>query len=140
MRRVHGPDHKITITADEILKECKERPVLVLPVMKRFHALRYENDGEICIVKGPIEPDVREHNVESNLIIPMKGCTVMCQGLVSTSHLNGELGEVRTYEDESGTGIRLGVYFDKKCFKSALVKPENLRISFDFPQVVKSSK
>jgi hypothetical protein len=49
--------------------------------------------------------------------------------LVSASQLNGELGEVRGVK-ESETGIRLAVHFKKK---SALVKPENLRITFELP-------
>jgi len=57
---------------------------------------------------------------------------VICHGLVSASHLNGELGQaVHIKEDE--TGIRMGVNFEKKSLKSALVKPENLRIAFELP-------
>ena len=37
---------------------------------------------------------------------------------------------------ENETGIRLAVHFEKKGAKSALVKPENLRIAFEIPQVV----
>ena len=57
---------------------------------------------------------------------------MICHGLVSASHLNGELGEVRN-KKQNGTGLRLEVYFEKKGAKSALVKPENLRIAFDLP-------
>jgi hypothetical protein len=53
-RRVFGPHHKITIEADEKLEKFKLRQVLVSPDNKLFHALRYENDGEICVVRGPI--------------------------------------------------------------------------------------
>jgi hypothetical protein len=132
-RHVHGHDHKITTNAVELLDECKERCVLVLPDMKPFLALGYENDGEICVVQGPItEPrnkeDDRVYHVDSHLVIPYKGCPVICHGLVSASHLNGELGEVRNMkQDETGT-TRLGVFFEKKA---ALVKPENLRIAFE---------
>ena len=57
---------------------------------------------------------------------------MLCHGLVSASHLNGELGEVRNWK-QSETGIRLGVYFEEKGVKSVLVKPENLRIAFELP-------
>ena len=93
---------------------------------------------EICVVTGPITKprkvdDERTHRVESNLIVPAYGCAVICHGLVSASHLNGELGEVKDFkQDESG--IRLEVHFEKKKgVKSALVKPENLRIVFELP-------
>jgi len=54
---------------------------------------------------------------------------------VSAPHLNGRLGEVRNVkqDEESGTGIRLAVHFEKKGVKSALVKPENLWVAFELP-------
>jgi hypothetical protein len=136
-RRVHGPDHKVTINATELLKQCKKRYVIVLFDDKVFEALRYKNDGEICVVTGPItDPrvieDERIHHIENNLLIPNLGCPVICHGLVSSSHLNGELGEVRNVKRDV-TGIRLAVHFEKKGVKSALVKPANLRIAFELP-------
>jgi hypothetical protein len=70
--------------------------------------------------------------------VPGYGCAVICHGLVSASHLNGELGEVKDLK-QIETGIRLAVHFEKKGAKSALVKPENLRIAFEIPQVVLSN-
>ena len=136
-RRVLGPEHNVTSDSDELLKQCKERRVSVLPDDKPFQALRYENDGEICVVTGPITKprqveDETLHRIANNLVIPSKGCVVICHGLVNASHLNGELGEVRDVK-KSGTGIRLAVHFEKKDAKSALVKPENLRIAFELP-------
>ena len=140
-RRVHGPEHKTTMKAEELLKEVKVRFVNILPDMKPFQALRYENDGEICVVQGPIiEPrqvdDERLYCVESHLIHPVVGCPVICHGLVSASHLNGELGEVRNVEENETGTTRLAVHFEKKGVKSALVKPENLRIAFELPSEV----
>jgi hypothetical protein len=136
-RRVLGPHHKLTIEADEFLKKCKQRSVIVLPQNKHFQALRYENDGEICVITGPVAmprnlEDERVYHVDSHLVIPNNGCPVLCHGLVSASHLNGELGEVRNWKNTE-TGIRFAVYFEKKGAKSALVKPENLRIAFELP-------
>jgi len=138
-RQVHGPDHKTTIEADELLKKCKERCVYVLPDNKPFQALRYENDGEICVVTGPVAmprnlEDERMYHIANNLVIPRKGCAVICRGLVSVPHLNGELGEVRDFKsDDTGTGILLAVHFEKKGVMSALVKAENLHIAFELP-------
>ena len=145
-RRVLGPEHKVTVDADVLLEKCKERYVLVLPDAEPFQALRYENEGEICVVTGPITKprridEERIHCVESHLIHPAVGCVVICHGLVSASHLNGELGEVRDAKlNANATGIRLGVYFEKKSLKSALVKPENLQISFELPSSSKEKK
>ena len=141
-RQVHGQQHKTTIKADKILQECKERYVLVLPdINKTFQALRYENEGKTCVVMGPItEPrkveDETLHRIANNLVMPGKGCAVICHGLVSASHLNGELGEVRTMKQDETGMTRLGVNYEKKGVKSALVKPENLRIAFELPDEV----
>jgi hypothetical protein len=63
----------------------------------------------------------------------MKSMPVICRGLVSASHLNGEFGEVRDIKQNSTGTPRLEVHFEKKGEKSALVKPENLRIAFELP-------
>jgi hypothetical protein len=136
-RQVHGPEHKLTIETEESLKKCKVRNVWILPEKEQFQALRYENDGEICVVMGPIkEPrqvdNEREYRIANNLVLPKKGCAVICHGLMSASCLNGELGQLR-YVKQDETGIRLGVNFEKKGVRSALVKPENLRIAFELP-------
>jgi hypothetical protein len=136
-RRVHGPDHKVTIEAVKMLEECNKRRVLMYPEDGLFQALRYENDGEICVVKGPItEPrnkvNERIYHTANKFVIPKTGCPVICHGLVSSSHLNGELGEVRNVKRDV-TGIRLAVHFEKKGVRSALVKPANLRIVFELP-------
>jgi len=139
IRRVHGPDHKSTIEADELLAKLKRRYVSVLPDCKLFQALRYENDVEVCVVMGPVtvtEPrqvdDGKTYRVENRLLLPFAGCPVICHGLVSASHLNGELGEART-STNTKTGFRLAVNFEKKSLKSVLIKPENLRIAFELP-------
>jgi hypothetical protein len=55
-RRVHGPDHTCTKSTNECLMICKTRFVTLLPEQKEpyYIAIRYENDGQICIVRGPI--------------------------------------------------------------------------------------
>jgi len=131
--RAHGPGHNCSISLDEKVKECKSRYVIVMPDDKPFQALRYENDGEICVVTGPIkqprlEDDERIFHVVNNLVIPAKGCPVICHGLVSASYLNGELGEVRDISN-----LRFEIHFEKTNLKPALVKLENLRISFELP-------
>ena len=108
-----------------------------MPDDKPFHALQSKNNGEVCVLTGPIkqqrqEEDERIFHVANNLVIPAKGCPVICHGLVSASHLDGELGEVRAIHTDSNE-IRLAVHFEKMNLKPASVKPENLRISFELP-------
>ena len=138
-RRVHGAEHRFSISLDAMVKKCKSRNLSVMPDVERFQALRYENDGEICVVTGPIkqprqEEDERILHVANNLVIPDKGCPVICHGLVRPSHLNGELGEVRAFHNNM-TGFRLWIYFEKTNLKPAWVKQDNLKISFDLPSV-----
>ena len=106
---VHGPEHRVTFDPDKLLEKCKERYVVMLPDDKPFQALRYENDGEILVVQGPLtwprnNADERIYQAENNLVLPQKGSAVICHGLVSASHLNGKLGEVRNMK-EDGAGI-----------------------------------
>lgn len=56
-RRVHGPEHKVTIKAEELLRNgrFKQRYVSVFPDgTKKFQALRYEHDGNICVITDPV--------------------------------------------------------------------------------------
>jgi hypothetical protein len=120
-QRVHGPGHNCFISLDEKVKECKSRYVIVMPDGRSFQAVRYENDGEICVVTGPVkqprqEDDERIFHVANDLVVAANGCPVMCHGLVGASHLNGELGEVRAYHNNI-TGFRLGVHFEKTNLK-----------------------
>jgi len=64
-------------------------------------------------------------------VVPINECPVICHGLVSASHLNGELGEVKEITHD-GSGIRMWVYFEKKGVKSELVKPENCTLHLSY--------
>ena len=65
--------------------------------------------------------------------IPCKGCPVICHGLVSQPHLNGELGDVATYRDIEGE-FQIQVLFKKKQLKSVWVFRQNLKIAFQLPR------
>ncbi len=48
-----------------------------------------------------------------DLVLPYEWCFVICHGLVSELHLNGSLGEVIDFHDESdGHVVRCEVHFD----------------------------
>jgi len=94
---------------------------------------------EVCVVTGPItkprnKNNERTYRVESHLIHPVVGCPMIFCRLVSASHLNGELGEVKVATYDDGVIFSVEVHFEKKGAKSTLVKPENLRIVFDLPK------
>jgi hypothetical protein len=144
-RQVYGEDHNCTSYTIALLKKSKLRLVLLLTEPDSdgtFQALRYENGGEICVVTGPIA-DVTSliadegqlFRVESAMVHPKVGCPVICNGLQNAPHLNGKLGEVRSFAKDSSRVGRFGVHFEEKGLKPAAVKPENLRIAFELPSV-----
>jgi hypothetical protein len=117
-----------------LLELCKKRYANVLPDGKSFQVLRCENDGEICVLTGPItEPreidDESMFHIASDLVQPIFGCPVVCHGLVSASHLNGKVGDVRAWHKNG----KVEIHFEDKSQKPAVMKPENLRISFELP-------
>ncbi len=57
----------------------------------------------------------------------------MCQGLVSASHLNGKLGDVRGALDNNITRLYLEVHFEDKDLMPVMVKPENLQLLVELP-------
>ncbi|KAL3761499.1 hypothetical protein ACHAWU_006529 [Discostella pseudostelligera] len=136
-RQVYGEEHKCTKQSREFLDMIVKRRLVRLSNDsndKIFQALRYENDGEICVIIGPIEDDEgRPFGVASTLIYPDIGCPVICHGLINAPHLNGKLGDVRSYTKGRGGELRCGVYFEDKSLKSVAVRPLNLRIAFDLP-------
>jgi len=137
-RRVHGPEHGCTLWAAKLLEKCKTRLVYVMPENQPFRALRYENDGGTCVVTGPIteppsEGGERIFHVASDLIFPCKGCSVICHGLVRASRLNGKVGDARACHN-SIAGRRVAVHFADKSLKTALIKPENVRVAFELPR------
>lgn len=141
-RQVYGEEHNCTNITVELLKKCKTRlvrvPLAHLDADRDFQALRYENDGEICVVTGPIIGNEKGQmcRVASAMIHPTLGCPVVCHGLINAPHLNEKLGEVRSCKHEDGSGgDRFGVHFEEKGLKPVAVKPQNLRIAFELSSV-----
>ena len=83
----------------------------------------------MCRRDGSLDPIL---HVSKNVVVPEVGCPVICHGLVSATYLNGELGEVISYQNNI-TGFCLGVCFENKDFLSKRVKLENVQIAIDLP-------
>lgn len=160
--RIHGPDHDSTKEAIEALDEIKTRYVFILnddkamPGEAHFQALRYDNDGKTCLVTGPIATPRREDqedifHIANDLILPFPGCPVMCHGLISAPHLNGQLGGVKCFLNFPD-GVQVAILLENMSLATATfsgdsrlcrvrtdettalrVKPEKLRILFDLP-------
>ena len=67
--------------------------------------------------------------IASKDILRREGTPVICHGLKLASHLNGKIGDARSFND--GTG-HYGVHFEHAS-KPVAVKKENLRIVFEIP-------
>jgi len=140
--RVHGPDHEITKRTEFNLQYSKARYVIFRTGGKNFlfQALRYEDDGEKCIAYGPLEerlssprnvPEGETTTFATKDVIPIPGTPVICHGLEKVSHLNGKLGDVRSWDEEKTD--RYEVHFEDKGLKPCSVKSENVRILFELP-------
>jgi len=136
-RRVLGPGHDMTLQIENGLNFCRKRRVGMMTDdgVKQYQALRFDDEEGKHVVNGPIsdprKPDEEEiMTVAMNDIILIQGSPVMCHGLRNAAHLNGKVGDTRSFDNKTG---RYRVRFEDKSLKSALVKPGNLRIAFDLP-------
>ena len=144
-----GHDHLSTKEAESFLAIVRERRVIYRfeTVSGWFQALRYENEGEFCVVQGPMVvprniDEEEQFPLDSAGIIPFVGTPVVCHGLQKATHLNGMIGDVRDIdvkEKEDGSeGFdvnidRCVVHFEDKSLKPVNVKATNLRVLFDLP-------
>ncbi|KAL9187557.1 hypothetical protein ACHAXT_001660 [Thalassiosira profunda] len=138
-RRVLGPEHKTTEAVVSGLRTLRVRAVSVHhgSGRKAFQALRYDGSGKKLVVRGPIHTP-RDAGKGSTIevdtpVIPAMGTPVICHGLKSTPELNGKVGDVRGAGEGTAKG-RILVHLEGRK-KPVLVKPENLRIAFDLPEL-----
>jgi hypothetical protein len=141
-RRVHGHSHNITKHILAEWQEIKLRQVYYLSAEQGlFQALRYDNDGEKIILRGPLPKLLNERNVdeektfnvESKDIIPKIGTPVVCHGLRlrSMSRLNGKIGDIRVFSEDKSI---CEVHFEEEGLEPTKVRRENVRILFDLPE------
>ena len=143
-RQLHGIDHEETQSLISMLEQIKsaakkQQVVALLSSGKRgpgnqYIALRYTEDGTKCIVNGPIETkESDDSNEKKELTVDVEdlfftvGTGVVCHDLVNASHLNGQAGEVRSFDEEKQ---RYRIFFEDVNLKACLVKPTNLRVQF----------
>ena len=115
-RQVHGKDHGDTISLIAMLE--KEKQIVTFQSeedgSKRYFALCYEDDGKTCTIERIAEEEEEEEagnsdekkqtlTVSSYDLRFTVGTPVIYQGLVNASHLNGKVGEVRSFNEEKTT-------------------------------------
>ena len=144
-RQVHGPTHNCTLSATVALKDVKERRVFIDSRKQWFQALRYENEGMSCVVRGPVVESTGEsrsssssmQEQEENMltlslpitdVLPGPGTPVVCLGLIERAHLNGKLGDTRGFNRG-----KFEVHFEEAGLEPAIIEHENLRIVFELP-------
>jgi hypothetical protein len=131
-RRVHGMGHEITKRTMAYLQRMKER-IVITQDGQPFIALRYENNGDVCIVKDPTTDDENEIKISASGMIAYFGTPVSCIDLQEQlTHLNGKIGDVRKVDLEVGT---CQVHFEEAGLEHAEIKFKNLRIVFALPPV-----
>ena len=147
-RRAHGPLHNCTQRAESALKRVQERLVYIKSKegWKEgwYQALRYENDGERCVVQGPLPEDDdgqpkifhegETFSVPTKHISPLVGTPVVCHGLRArrTSHLNGKIGDLRSYVYKSQHS-KCVVHFEEEGLEPTTINVANTRILFELP-------
>ena len=99
--QINGPEHNNSKRAKELLEKCKKRYIMVVldGVCKRCQADQKLHDNvEYLVIIGPITNPrniANERTVQIRqdqvTLTPCEGCPVICHGLVSQPHLNGEL-------------------------------------------------
>ena len=115
--------------------------MLVDGVCEKYQAdLQLYDNVETLVIIGPITNPRNNANKRTVQIrqdqvtpIPCEGCPVICHGLVSQPHLNGELGDVVTYRHVRSE-FQIQVLFEKQKLKSVWVCSENLQIVFELPR------
>ena len=143
-RQVHGPTHNCTLSATVALKDVKERRVFIDSRKQWFQALRYENEGMSCVVRGPVVESTGESRSSSSMqeqeenmltlslpitdVLPGPGTPVVCLGLIERAHLNGKLGDTRGFNRG-----KFEVHFEEAGLEPAIIEHENLRIVFELP-------
>lgn len=140
-KRAHGTNHSMTKQIEAALRFVNERIVMVKHKGRSnlFQALRYEDDGNKYVVKGPISmPGPRNVDEEETLTIESKeiigfapGTPVICNGLRLAPVLNNKIGYVLGWS-EFGSDI-VCVRFEDKEQGTARVRVRKLRILFELP-------
>ena len=101
-----------------------------------FQALRYEEDGGKCVIQGPIA-DPRNIQSEQMLTVASEdiilghGTPVVCHGLKKATHLNGKIGDIRSWDEASEC---FKVHFEDEGLEPCPVKDKFLRILFELPE------
>jgi hypothetical protein len=132
-KQQHGQEHKITKDLERGLLQCKTSYVR-LSNRGLFEVLRYE--GDKYVVRGPYNVAEAGRQTlrvdEADARMQLYGTPVVIHGFGNrAAYLNGKIGDI-SFDPAAD---RYGVYFEDKSIKPKGVKPENVRILFELPDI-----
>ena len=136
-KRVHGSEHDITKLILSRLGAIKHRAVVIVSNQTHtiYQALRYKEDGKF-LLQGPITKPRNSQNEHTLTVDPSQvvfgvGNPVVCHGLKTSTHLNGKIGDIRSWNKASGCW---NVHFEDTSIETCLVSQKYLRILFELPE------
>lgn len=133
---MNGPDHHLTKQAELGAKRSSLRRIAKVSrnAAVEYEVLRISNDGRMYVLKKMSAPDEGKNTevaFDEDGFVMATGTPVVCQGLKSAAHLNGKLGDVRSFNMDTG---RYAIRFEDRSLGTVSVRPVNLRIAFDLPE------
>ena len=145
-RRVNGPNNETTKNWERLMDQATRREVHLNSGghTVQMLAIGYEhgNDGDRVILrkfpKLTLNKDAHTTKDDEGTTVSARandltlapGTPVICHGLVNASHLNGKIGDARTFDCNTK---RYEVHFEDASLKPCSVKAINLRILFELP-------
>ena len=136
-KRVRGSGHDNTKLILSRLDAIKHRAVVIVSNQTHtiYQALRYKEDGKF-LLQGPITKPRNSQNEQTLTVDPSQvifgvGTPVVCHGLKTSTHLNGKIGDIRSWNKASGCW---NVHFEDTSIETCLVSQKYLRILFELPE------
>lgn len=138
-RRIHGPHHENTGDAEQALRICQEREVIIKTENgdQIFLALRYLTESDEYVVQREGE-NYTPFTIDASELHPVLGTPVVCHGLKKDlCHLNGNIGDVRSWDEENEC---YQVHFDGKNLEPCPVQRRNIRVLIELPSEAKIAR
>ena len=139
-RLVFGPDHPESKSLAEFRDQSKWRYVLIPDLFDnnarpdQMRVVGYDGDGGTrYALSGMTKRDPRSLsiNCDDETLWFQPGTPVVCKGLQSATHLNGQIGDVRRRDKSTK---RYVVHFADPSLKSRSILGSNLRVLINVPE------
>jgi len=138
-RLVYGPDHPETLSLCSFYDEGIRRNVLIENLFDKnarpfqMIVVGYANEsGDQYVLAGATKKDPPSETVDcgNEMLWIQPGTPVVCKGLVSASHLNGKIGDIRRRDKKTS---RYAVHFADPSLEPKRILARNLRVLINVP-------